>query len=262
MPKIKNSFLNPTLFDDEYLVTSLRKKDLVKSLNLIKKDDTILDFGAGKCHYKKLLEEKCKKFIKVDFQTDDFNEIDFVTDKNGKIPVKNKSIDMVYSLQVLEHVENLDLYISEIERILKPEGIVWLSTHGMWPYHPTPQDYRRWTLFGLKNEFKNFKIIDEDYFFGTPAYSLMIISRIFNKIFKKINQYQIDFFNKFSQEKIWGKGNKNSRIKNRFLYIGNSLGFIVFPVLNILMFIAEFFTPKKFIKDEAVIYRLCLKKKN
>ena len=116
------------MFDDEYLVTSLRKKDLVKSLNLIKKDDTILDFGAGKCHYKKLLEEKCKKFIKVDFQTDDFNEIDFVTDKNGKIPVKNKSIDMVYSLQVLEHVENLDLYIEACSKLLKPNGLMFTAT--------------------------------------------------------------------------------------------------------------------------------------
>jgi hypothetical protein len=34
--------------------------------------------------------------------------------------------------------------------VLKPRGRLFLSTHGVWPYHPHPADYWRWTADGLR----------------------------------------------------------------------------------------------------------------
>jgi SAM-dependent methyltransferase len=58
----------------------------------------------------------------------------------------------VVSFQVLEHVWDLDWYLGECWRILRPGGWLLLSTHGVWLYHPHPTDYRRWTRDGLLDE--------------------------------------------------------------------------------------------------------------
>jgi SAM-dependent methyltransferase len=55
----------------------------------------------------------------------------------------------VLSVQVLEHVRDLDRYLGEASRVLKDDGVLLLSTHGTWLYHPHPEDHRRWTRTGL-----------------------------------------------------------------------------------------------------------------
>ena len=54
------------------------------------------------------------------------------------------------SSQVLEHVPNPRLYLEEACRLLKEEGLLFLSTHGHMIYHPVPEDYWHWTHQGLR----------------------------------------------------------------------------------------------------------------
>ena len=63
---------------------------------------------------------------------------------------------------IVKDVENIDLYLSEFNRLLKPDGLLLLSTHGTWQYHSSPIDIQRWTSYGLKKliEKYNFQIID------------------------------------------------------------------------------------------------------
>jgi SAM-dependent methyltransferase len=68
------------------------------------------------------------------------------------VPLEDVSADWVVSFQVLEHVWDLDWYLGEARRLVKPDGWVLLSTHGTWLYHPHPTDYRRWTRDGLIKE--------------------------------------------------------------------------------------------------------------
>ena len=56
------------------------------------------------------------------------------------------------SVQVLEHVRDLDAYCGEMRRLLHDQGTVLLSTHGTWLYHPHPEDHRRWTRTGLTHD--------------------------------------------------------------------------------------------------------------
>jgi SAM-dependent methyltransferase len=65
------------------------------------------------------------------------------------VPEPDASFDAVLSTQVLEHVEDPDLYLGEAFRVLRPGGSIVLSTHGIMYYHRDPEDYWRWTMPGL-----------------------------------------------------------------------------------------------------------------
>lgn len=69
---------------------------------------------------------------------------------DGTVPSEDDSFDAVLSTQVLEHVEDPGLYLRESFRVLRPGGRLLLSTHGVFIYHPDPDDYWRWTCAGLR----------------------------------------------------------------------------------------------------------------
>ena len=67
------------------------------------------------------------------------------------IPVEDASFDLVLCLQVLEHVPDPAAAIRELRRVVRPGGRVLLTTHGVYPYHPNPEDLWRWTHEGLEH---------------------------------------------------------------------------------------------------------------
>ena len=79
----------------------------------------------------------------------DYSKLDSVCDALG-VPLKDASIDLVISKQVLEHLPEPIAALKEIARILKPGGRVILSTNQQWPQHQQPHDYFRYTSFGLR----------------------------------------------------------------------------------------------------------------
>jgi SAM-dependent methyltransferase len=88
------------------------------------------------------------------------------------LPVASESFDAVLSMQVLEHVWDVDWYLRETSRVLRPGGTLVLSTHGVWPYHPHPADYRRWTRVGLLRELESrgFAVEGCDAILAPPAW--------------------------------------------------------------------------------------------
>lgn len=69
------------------------------------------------------------------------------------IPVDDASFDVVLCLQVLEHVADPAAAVRELRRVVAPGGRVLLSTHGVYPFHPNPDDLWRWTHQGLERLF-------------------------------------------------------------------------------------------------------------
>jgi SAM-dependent methyltransferase len=70
------------------------------------------------------------------------------------IPAEDASFDVVLCLQVLEHVPEPAAAVRELRRVVKPGGRVLLSTHGVYPFHPNPDDLWRWTSTGLEHLFR------------------------------------------------------------------------------------------------------------
>jgi SAM-dependent methyltransferase len=66
------------------------------------------------------------------------------------LAVEDATFDLVLCTQVLEHVDAPGAALREIARVLKPGGHAFVSTHGVWPFHPYPADRWRWTQQGIE----------------------------------------------------------------------------------------------------------------
>lgn len=102
----------------------------LKSKTPVENSWTLLEFGTGKYGFAKFYKEFFSEVIALDIE--DYSEfqpgIDFlVYDGNSPIPMNDKSVDIVVSHSVLEHVSNLDFCLSEINRILRMNGTIYLT---------------------------------------------------------------------------------------------------------------------------------------
>ena len=75
------------------------------------------------------------------------------------LPFREKSIDAVQCMQLIEHVKSPERMISAIHAALKPGGEVFLTAPFMYPYHEAPIDLNRWTQEGLRSLMKEFSPI-------------------------------------------------------------------------------------------------------
>ena len=106
----------------------------------------VLDLGCGDMPYRTLFTERGAIYLGADIN----GSAQIVIKPGEPLPVESASVDVVVSFQVLEHVRDVAAYLNEARRVLKPGGRVFVSTHGVWPYHPHPQDFWRWTSEGLR----------------------------------------------------------------------------------------------------------------
>jgi SAM-dependent methyltransferase len=110
--------------------------------------DTLVDFGCGNMPYRPLFAPHCRHYAGCDFRG---NELaDCIIDDIEHLPFETGSVQMVLSTQVLEHVADPNAYLTEARRILASDGLMVISTHGVWKFHPDPHDYWRWTADGLR----------------------------------------------------------------------------------------------------------------
>jgi SAM-dependent methyltransferase len=137
-------------------------------------DLTVVDYGCGPMPYKPLFEPNLRTYIGADLPDNPVANVHLRDD--GALPVADESADVVISSQVLEHVLDVGHYLSECRRVLRPGGLLLLSTHGMWVYHPHPTDVRRWTRWGLSYEIENcgFKSVEALACVGPLAYTTQL----------------------------------------------------------------------------------------
>lgn len=105
----------------------------------------LVDMGCGDMPYRRLIEDMGISYKGADLD----DSVDLRIGVDGKVGLPSNSVHAVLSVQVLEHVLDLDKYCGEIRRLLRLDGTLFLSTHGSWLYHPHPEDHRRWTRTGL-----------------------------------------------------------------------------------------------------------------
>lgn len=105
----------------------------------------IIDIGAGICQYENYF--KNLKYFSQDIENNPQKSIDYI----GNIEtLPSDSFDYILCTQVLEHLEDPNLAFKNFHRILKKNGKVFLTTIMTFEAHSIPNDYFRFTQYGLR----------------------------------------------------------------------------------------------------------------
>jgi SAM-dependent methyltransferase len=148
----------PKLTQRNYLIQSNLTRLLRTCIHrfLSGKDLQILDCGCGEKPYLPFFENISSLYIGIDRTRG--KQVDIVCDVE-KLPLRSQYFNVVLCTQVIEHVTSPETLINEIQRVLKNDGYLFLSTHGVWPVHAAPFDFWRWTDFGLKKMLEDFSMV-------------------------------------------------------------------------------------------------------
>lgn len=135
---------------------------------------TVVDYGCGPMPYRPLFAGRGATYLGADLPSNRLADVHLT--ENGALPVADASADVVLSSQVLEHVLDVKAYLLECRRVLSSDGVLLLSTHGSWVYHPHPTDVRRWTRWGLKFDIEQcgFAVVEVIPVMGPLAYATQL----------------------------------------------------------------------------------------
>ncbi len=139
----------------------------------------VLDAGAGDSPYRYYFSHTIYEAADLcDRDSHDYTHVNYVCDLVA-IPVPSSRYDAALCTQVLEHMPNPQQVLSELWRVLKPGGRLWLSTPLYFEEHEVPSDFFRYTQYGLRRLMAGagFDVLDLGWisgYFGTLAHQLNI----------------------------------------------------------------------------------------
>lgn len=111
----------------------------------------VLDIGAGHRQNRELF--KNNYYISLDL--DPLCKPDIISDAQ-KLPIKTSSLNGVICINLLEHILEYENVLSEIYRILRQKGKIFVYVPFLYPYHGHPNDYLRFTPKGLSGTLEKF----------------------------------------------------------------------------------------------------------
>ena len=139
--------LHPPRFHSRWYHLRALRRALELEATSLPPDSVLLDLGCGEMPYRSVFEPRVARYVGADLPRNPQAEVHL--DESGRVSMPDRSVDIILSSQVLEHVPSPDAYLAEAHRLLRPSGTLLLSTHGYWMYHPDPTDFWRWTRDGL-----------------------------------------------------------------------------------------------------------------
>jgi SAM-dependent methyltransferase len=134
----------------------------------------VLDYGCERMPYRRFFGDDVQ-FVGADLPGN--ADAPLTLEPDGSVPVADETFDAVLSTQVLEHVEDPALHLSECLRVLRPGGRLLLSTHGIMVWHPDPVDNWRWTCEGLRRVVREagFEVVRFEGVMGLGATGLQLL---------------------------------------------------------------------------------------
>jgi len=121
----------------------------------LNKEMSVYDIGCGDKPFSGYMEGKVKSYLGVDIEDGfyDAGHIDIVGTAYN-VPVEDGVADAIVSSQVLEHLDKPLDAIKEAGRVLKPGGLLLMSSPFLYPIHAAPHDYGRYTFYFLEAKLK------------------------------------------------------------------------------------------------------------
>jgi len=173
-------------------------------------DFKVLDLGCGAGHGSNLLAEKYSQVTGLDISIDAIDyakknwsrpNIDFIVGDSMSIPFESGSFDVVAAFEVFEHLSDWKKFLSEIRRVLKKDGTLYISTPNKDLYSPgtkkpiNPHHVFEMTIPEFKEALSSYFILEDFYGQRTPVYNDNFIWKIVNPIlflFKNFIPYSLN----------------------------------------------------------------------
>lgn len=101
------------------------------------KNKVVLDIASGSGYGTSLLADRAKYVFGVDISNVAINyarkkfskkNTEFILGDGESIPLDENSVDIVISFETIEHIKDYKKFVKEIKRVLKPNGLVVIST--------------------------------------------------------------------------------------------------------------------------------------
>ncbi len=148
------------------------------------REKRVIDYGCGKCPYFEYISDMVSEYVALDViehvNVPQHKKLLHITlDETGKIPNGVEPADIVLSNQVLVELHDVNFYLSEIRKTIKPGGFLFLTNPWGMPAIGH-SDRIRFTPFHVVLLLKNagFQIqqyTPSGYFFTTVALSLNLL---------------------------------------------------------------------------------------
>jgi len=116
----------------------------------------IINIGAGG-EIKKVLVNNKLDFKEIDI--DKSRKPDYICSIEKMDIFEDASVDVFFVMEVLQYVNPFNA-VKEVEKKLKPGGIIIGSSPFVFPIHDEPYDFYRYTKYGLMNLFQNFEKVE------------------------------------------------------------------------------------------------------
>lgn len=150
------------------------------------KNKVVLDIASGEGYGSNLLSEVAKFVYGVDIDKDTIDNakekyvkenLEFKVGSTSAIPLKDNSVDIIVSYETIEHHDEHNKMMSEISRVLKPKGMLLVST---------PDKHYYSDMRGYKNRFHVKELYKNEF------------TELISQHFDKFNLYSQSYFNRSS----------------------------------------------------------------
>jgi ubiquinone/menaquinone biosynthesis C-methylase UbiE len=161
----------------------------------------ILDLGCGNGEFVDYAKSKGRDIYGIDIHP----LSKFIKGDITRLPFKGNSFDSVYSNSVIDHLSNPEEFISEIKRVLKKSGRMYISLNDVstrkWKFF---DDYTHKTPFTKKSiiqflQDSGFRIININYIPLIPnlmgrLYHFPVLFNAISRLYGKIKKRQLQIF--------------------------------------------------------------------
>ncbi len=132
-------------------------------------DGIVLHAGSGT----RILQGHC---LNIDLFP--FPGVDVLADLEA-LPFKDGAFAGVTCDQVLEHVSRPTLVAAELQRVVRSGGLIHVASPFVFPWHPSPLDYTRWTMEGLCAMFPQCSVIKKGVMAGPCSALTALLAAFF-----------------------------------------------------------------------------------